>query len=326
MQKGLKLDGQMRGLALSLGGGAVMAIVAMLIPVSVFESITGATGISELVPATAAPLGDTARAMIAFLFAAGAFAGLAAIFLRQPVRHETVQPTPVTVGADAMAEPVQLKPSAFDQIRKTVTDWVASRRAGPVVTELSDLPKLRAGDAHPDAPPRRPISAHRDFGEIEDTPAMPLSQAQQAHETPPAAVPALNIADDVTETLIDHAPEPISASALPMMESPAAAIADPAHDEASVHALVNQLEAAVARRQMQLERLEKLALSEQSVSVPEPINPVNIGEDAPKDDATAPPVLEVVPSTVQESGTGEEMDDALRSALETLQRMNMRSR
>ena len=77
MQKGLKIDGTIRALVIALGGAILTSVIAMFIPVSAFESITGATGFSELVPATGAPLGDTARAIIAFGFGALTFAALA---------------------------------------------------------------------------------------------------------------------------------------------------------------------------------------------------------------------------------------------------------
>ena len=42
-----------------------------------------------------------------------------------------------------------------------------ARRGAGDITDLEDLPKLRSGDAHPDAPPRRPFSANRDLAEPE---------------------------------------------------------------------------------------------------------------------------------------------------------------
>lgn len=169
------MDGQIRALAIALAGAAATAVAAMFVPTAIYETITGSTGISEVFPSTKAPLGDTARALIAFATAALAFALLSAFLLRQnasPVVRAAAPAAPVSPAAPI----VQLdrednviadsKPSAFDALKKKLSDFVESRRKGSDgIKDLADLPKLRAEDAHPDAPPRRPISAHRDFGE-----------------------------------------------------------------------------------------------------------------------------------------------------------------
>jgi hypothetical protein len=304
MQKSLKLDGSMRALAISLAGAAVMAVVGMLIPVGIFESITGATGISELVPATAAPLGDTARAIIAFLFAAGTFAVLAALLLRRSVAAPpvSVQRKPVAAPVDAGSN--QHRPSLIAMARERIGAFIASRREGPVVTDLSDLPKLRPSDAHPDAPPRKPISAHADFGEVDAPEAMPISRP----------VAAAEVAAEPVQAVL---PEPVVAAA-PLAEPVAILpqLVEPAVDTSSVAVLVDRLEAGVARRQEQIARLEQLASDQ--LAVP--------SAEAYVNEIISPPPLEIVPSTVSPVGEADDMDDALRSALETLQRMNARSR
>jgi hypothetical protein len=291
MQQGLKLNGQMRALAIALGGAIVTSVIAMFVPTGVWEAITGSTGISELVPATAAPLGDTARAMIAFLFGATAFAVIAAILLRKPVRVSSAKP------AAAKAKPVEAnvadieaeadEQSFIERMRGRIADFAASRRGDNVVTELSDLPKLRAGDAHPDAPPRRPISAHRDFADI----------APQLENQPEVQV-----------------------------EEPVAAVATAANvEDGAIAAMVDRLETAVALREEQLAKLEAIATTEAAkpqAAIAEPeIVAAEILEPAPR-----PVVLEAVPSGPAKTSGGDEMDAALRSALETLHRMNARTR
>ena len=61
---------QMKALTMAMAGATVAAVATMFVPASMLEGLTGATGLSEIVPPAAAPLGDTARALIAF--AAGA--------------------------------------------------------------------------------------------------------------------------------------------------------------------------------------------------------------------------------------------------------------
>ena len=70
MQSKLKLDHHTRAVAMATGGAAIAAIAAMFIPTGIWETLTGATGVSEMIPATGAPLGDKARALISFTFGA----------------------------------------------------------------------------------------------------------------------------------------------------------------------------------------------------------------------------------------------------------------
>jgi hypothetical protein len=300
MRKGLKLDGQLRALAIALGGAVVMSVVAMLVPVGLWETITGSTGISELVPATAAPLGDTARAMIAFLFGAGTFAVLALLLLRRPAQvpaQATAKAPAKPAAENAEAVAPQAEGETFvAKMRGRISDFVESRRNGVVITELSDLPKLRPGDAHPDAPPRRPISAHRDFALVEEEPATPI----------------------VEEPLVETPAEPMVAE-----EPVVAAVIAPQ----TVSMMVDRLEGAVVQRQAELARLEALARSE--IEKPEPGKPEPVAERVEAEimpAAPSPPVLEAVPSEPAKAARPDEMDAALRSALETLHRMNARTR
>jgi hypothetical protein len=287
MQKGLKLNGQMRALAIALGGAVVTSVIAMLVPTGIWEAITGSTGISELIPATAAPLGDTARAMIAFAFGALAFAVLAALLLRRPVAAPFTRSAEMAPVANTVVED---DTSFVAKMRGRLNDFVESRRAGPVVTELSDLPKLRAGDAHPDAPPRRPISAHTDFAEL----------------TPPPPIAA------VEEDVVAASPATV--------------------DPLTVASMVDRLETAVAEREERLAKLEALARTEIAkpvVAVVEPAEIEQVQAEQVEAEILQPApratLLEAVPSEPKPPKP-DEMDAALRSALETLHRMNVRTR
>ena len=321
MQKGIKIDGTMRALAIALGGAILTSVVAMLIPVSIFESITGATGFSELVPATGAPLGDTARALIAFGFGALGFVALAVFLLRRPSAAKAP-----TAKADIEG------PSFMDKMRAKLSEITTGGNKSDAVTELSDLPKLRAGDTHPDAPPRRPISAHRDFGEVD------------------TGIPA------VAESVIAIAEEPVVEE---LAVAPVEAVVEQQAAEptptnaATVTNMVDRLEWAVAERQEQIAKLEALASAEiskpelplQAVAVEVAPEPEQQPESESKPDIitqgtrqsilsqpnftqpiSAQPVLEVVPSEPVTELVEDDMDAALRSALETLHRMNARTR
>ena len=284
MQKGLKIDGTIRALVIALGAAVLTSVIAMFIPVSAFESITGATGFSELVPATGAPLGDTARAIIAFGFGALTFAALAMFLLRRP--------------SVATAAEVSEGSSFIAKMRAKFTSLTTRSNYADAVTELSDLPKLRAGDAHPDAPPRRPISAHRDFGEVVAEPAVEESvivPIEDGAETP------------VVERVADLATGTIS-------------------DPATVTNMVDRLELAVAQRQDQIAKLEALASAE--IAKPELVAPAAVAETEPAIvmEPQRQTILEAVPSEPATELVEDDMDAALRSALQTLHRMNARPR
>lgn len=299
MQNWLKLDGTMRAVALAIVAAIVTAVISMLVPVGIWETITGSTGISEIFPATAAPLGDTARALIAFLAGLAAFAVTAVMLMRRDT-PATPKPASVTV-VDAGAPVATDRPSLIASAKVRLTQFIESRRSGPVVTELSDLPKLRAGDAHPDAPPRRPISAQTDLADIASEPA-PLPVVDIEPE------PAVSQPAPVAEAALE-APQPV-----PVVEAEAA-------ESETVSAMVERLEAAVALREQQLAKLEAIARSE--AAKPEPVSeaPVIEIEVAPRASH-----LEAVPSEPARPARSDAMDDALRSALETLHRINARTR
>ncbi len=279
MQKGLNIDGTMRALTIALGGAIVMSVIAMFLPISVFETFTGATGFSELVPATGAPLGDTARALIAFGFGALTFAALAMFLLRR--LSVTKAPTATEDSEDL---------SFMDKMRAKLSALTTGGNNADAVTELSDLPKLRAGDAHPDAPPRRPISANRDFGEVVSEPVIEK----------PAIVPV----EDAVELPTNQAPS----------------------DPATVTNMVDRLELAVALRQDQIAKLEALASAE--IAKPELAAPTAVAETEPAIvlELTRQTILEAVPTEPVTELVEDDMDAALRSALQTLHRMNARTR
>jgi hypothetical protein len=281
MKKSLKLSGSMRAVAFAIGAAIVTSVLAMLVPVRVFESFTGATGISEIFPASGAPLGDTARATIAFLFGLLAFAVTAMILLRKPTGGMNAAQVASVAKAD---KPVEDGPSFVAKMKARISDFAEKRRTEGV-TELSDLPKLRTGDAHPDAPPRRPISAHTDF-------ALPIAEPEVVVSVEQIAEP------QPVEATVEVAPEPVAA------------------EPAEIASMVERLEAAVSARQDQLAKLETLVQAQavQPAIVPERVEAEIVTEPQPR--------LEAVPRAPK---APDEMDAALRSALETLHRMTART-
>jgi hypothetical protein len=288
MQNVLKLSGTMRAVAIAVAAAIVTSVLAMLVPVRVFEGLTGATGISEIFPATGAPLGDTARATIAFLFGLLAFAVTAMILLRKPTGGMNAAQVASVAKADKLAEDGT---SFVTRMKARISDFAEKRRKDGV-TELSDLPKLRTGDAHPDAPPRRPISANTDF-------ALPVTEPEVVAPLEPPMEPVAEPQPVVA--VVEVEPEPMTV------------------DASEVASMVERLEAAISARQDQMAKLEALvqaqaAMSAQSVPVPERVEAEIVTEPQPR--------LEAVPNTAK---APDEMDAALRSALETLHRMTARN-
>ncbi len=206
-------------------GGIVATIAALFIPMSVLEGMTGATGLSELIPATAAPLGSSAR--IIFVIFTGVLVAsiLLVILLRkvssqkeeeyddQGYQGDSIETQDIhdVLNEDsdnAIRNEPAMEPVAYTRKRMPITNMSDideaevtqkdSKLAGiggvfvgimvaaksklnklpfigkddNAIRDFDDLPKLRESDRHPDAPARRPISAHEELGEkLPDLPA-----------------------------------------------------------------------------------------------------------------------------------------------------------
>jgi hypothetical protein len=376
-----KIDNQMRAWIFAFVGSAIVAIAAMFVPVRVWEMITGSTGISEMVPVAAAPLGDKARALIAFGLGAVTFIMLAAQTLRRPARSRSVADVADDVVAneprmsswnDAVfdltekADP-EPSPSLVARLRGKLAAWAEARRDSSAIVTLEDLPKLRASDAHPDAPPRRPFSAGRDLealaaeGEPVSTVSMFAREAQTISEAPiapeaPEASIAEPIAEDEPMPLVDDSldagleAELIEAAAIaesgePHEEQLQAAAGISAHHDMAVKAdapvaveaevvashaddllatMVDRLEAALNARDAELARIEALARElAASQAVPTPQTDALKAIEA-ETVAVSRPAREAMLADVFVPDNAEEMDPALRSALETLHRTHSR--
>jgi hypothetical protein len=345
-------NAQTRTLAMAGGGAIVAAAVTMFLPKALLEGITGATGLSELFPSTAAPLGDTARALIAFGTGVLTFAILAILLSKKNGLAPKMAETTVTKDVphvfesskavsyeNASADPAGV--SLIGQLRGKVVDMFARVRSKGEITDLADLPKLRNRDIHPDAPARRPISANRDIGGVgsEVVAAVPTVDMPYAQSAPaPVAV-------EQPAAIAPAAVEPVFVA--PVVETPvvetgiaeptAAASDQTSHSEpASLAAMVDHLEAVLAARKAQLEQLEDIArravaesAARDSVAIPASevmADPAAQAVDHQYDDQ---PVserrLEAVEPTGDALSRPRNGDDALRSALETLHRMNARS-
>ena len=305
-------NNQIKAIAMAMTGAIVAAVATMFVPAAMLEGFTGATGLSELIPAAAAPLGDTARATIAFGAGALTLAALAYFLLRQD-SAPAVRVAP-TVPSSEWAEEKIIASSFKDRlIRIKMPSMTLPKmpwhKGEDDITELADLPKLRNGDSHPDAPPRRPLSAHQDLpvldlGEIAT--AIPVAEEVWAAEVIATPVVLHEPADEVAP---DFA-QPVAAPAVMHAEL-----------QPTLAEMVAQLEAAVSERQNQLAELEAVAAklgSGTTVTTQSSPELAEMAEQPPEPTRAERPPLEAVPPSVKD----DDMDSALAAALATLHRMN----
>ncbi len=323
MDVSLKQNRQMRSLSIAMGASIIAAAATMFVPVNVLESITGATGLSEIVGAAAAPLGDKARALIAFGAGALTLAAMTVMLLRKDAgpTNDDVEaiaaagfaPLPGIVedddDGDRDGEPLSLMERLFrlrlPALSLPKMPWVKGEND---ITELGDLLKLRNGDIHPDAPPRRPLSA------TQDLPVLDLAEMQLE-----------GFAEKQPEALVE-----VDAVVLPSaVYEPSAPVEHAASDfQPSLAEMVAQLESAVNQRQQQLAALEIVAAQlaaekpAEDVAVPLEMQVPDVVanvETLPEPARAERPPLEAVPTSPEKQ---DDMDAALTAALATLHRMN----
>lgn len=197
-----------RIMALLAGGGAAAAVLTL--PAGLVELAVSSTGFSELVPAAAPLLGETARALMA------GFAGMMTAGAAMAIGH-----------ADAAEQGDEKMGFALSRL-------TAMARGGRQSPALQGVPTLRRADAHPDAPPRRPIFASEDFG-APDIFARPVAAAVAAEPAliQPEQVAASEVLDtiapaasvsippdmDEREEIVDGAGLPLPAAPEPLSDS-----------------------------------------------------------------------------------------------------------
>jgi len=312
-------NSQTGALAIAMAGAALAAVTMMFVPVTLLEGVAGSSGLSELIPSARAPLGDTARALIAF--ATGAMTLAVLSYLLLGFEGVAVQPTTNDLGMwNAAAQ-------QGDDMTETLRAHMPWNKGADDIRELGDLPRLRIGDAHPDAPARRLLVASQDLPTLElSDEHLFVEQAPQETEQP--VEDALEV---VEPQAVVFAPEPQSAE--PSVPEPRASsfAADP---QPTIAEMVAQLEAAVAFRRQKLTELEAVAadlsadvkkLDEPSPGISEWVAPVVTEHDAAVAEfrSMRQPILEAVPTVAVQD---DDIDSALAAALATLHRINAGAR
>lgn len=156
-------------LSIIAAGGALGAVGMSRVPMTMLEWAIASTGFSELLPALAPPLGDTARLSLCGAAGLLAMACVAALL-----------PSP----SSSRHEKKMTMASVFSRIAHFARGGAAASAENPM--------RLRRADAHPDAPPRAPLSVVRDLGErLESSAPVALRMPGVAPFEPPvpAAMP-----------------------------------------------------------------------------------------------------------------------------------------
>ena len=377
----MRLEKHHLPIPVALAAGCVAALATLLVPIGVMENFTASSGLSEIIPQTAPPLGGTARMGIAFVAAVVVAGIVLALFgsTARPERgtKETKDMNSVTrlrmprFGGDSRAADFDgahdkaghdTAESWFVRIKRRL-DALAGRDGGEErgIRDFDDLPRLHSADRHPDHPPRRPIRAGTDFGDLEA--AFPASD--------PAPTDDFD-ADPVAEAdapFVDaaaHRPVPVAARApapegwRPLGSPTMPDARDDAMDERDaddgqpyaaldLNDLIDRLEArlraAPAVRQPSVEATDEPDAEAGPPAESHDSEPIMHEREAgPVDTAPLPPPVydldeqeaelpplsprpvQAVPTPIsQPEEPGDEMDEALRAALETLERMNRRS-
>ncbi|WP_336958669.1 hypothetical protein [Sphingobium aquiterrae] len=303
MHKRLSATHLMAGLA-GIGG----AIAAATVPVGIIEHGMALTGLADMLPAAAPPYGLTARLLLAGV-AGGVAMGVALV---------TVQPGHANgsnKGSGTMG-------FAFSKLtglgrRRHVDDGV---------------PSLRRQDAHPDAPARQPIFAVRDLGLVDlvGKAPSPVTQDRPDDVTEPVApTPQADLPDMATQDYrMPQAPEPLDDAALVREAAVAAAavIRRPAPQLVSSPRPMGRPSLEGLSVTELADRFERgLSLRAASTPVPMPApraDPVPVAPARPVVLAHIPPA----PPVPVKDSVDADVDEALRAALGTLQKMTARAR
>jgi hypothetical protein len=324
--------------AMAVAGGIAAALVIATLPYVYLENIVGATGLSEIIPAAAPPLGNTARGLIAVV--AGMISASALyLFLNHKMKsHEggsdmglAIRKNLTTSSIDGEREgKTRFSVPKLKLSANSLTKFLKKPKKSPgQVTELRNLPDVRSVDRHPDAPVRQPIFASSDLG-------VPLAQkikrsdqskaeqdiAEPAEQSAPSvAAPSLFAAEKVMHSGPEQQLEPI----LSENNFRRAELSNPREDLSalSLAQLADRLEAGL-RRLETLEIRELIAAAQASPQVA--LNPKNTVSLAQVSEAPAPvaiPPLRSVESVEIDAQDNRQadMDAALKAALGTLGKM-----
>lgn len=348
----------------ALIAGCAAAGVTALIPIEVMENFTASSGLSEIIPQTAPPLGATARLAIAFTFAVVAAAIVLALMggtarteaeakdsdrmsdaptrapsMRMPrfggVSRSTVFADSETIEASGGDD----AENWFTRVKRRLDALAGRDERG--IRDFDDLPKLRSADRHPDAPPRRPIFASADLDDGDEAfPAMATPEDSPPEELPaeetfPARpVPAAAIKEE------QHWRR-LGAAAAAEPEEHDVSADDPASEDKPSHPYADlDIDVLVDRlgRRLRASPVSASPIGDaqaETMMDEEPADAAEAAAEPESMDISASEIANDLPplsprpvqavAPAQPAEPMDDMDAALQAALETLERMNRRS-
>ncbi|MEH6789995.1 hypothetical protein [Parasphingorhabdus sp.] len=314
---------------MAAAGGIAAALVVATLPHVYLEDIVGATGLSEIVPAAAPPLGNTARGLITVV--AGLISASAIyLFLSHKTKsHEggsamglAMRKNMITDTADSDREDKsRFAVPKLNFSAKSLTRFLKKPKKSPgQVTDLKDLPDIRSADRHPDAPARQPIFASSDLGAPLAEKIQRFDQPLFDHDGPVVVAPAEQQAT-VQEARSSDAPSrwDEAPAAVGNDEKAQADKAETRKDDLSALTLAQLAD----RLEAGLSRLDALQMAESDDShraqpAPSPVSAVS----ASPEPVSIPPLRSVGPVADEGADNRQaDMDAALKAALGTLERM-----
>ncbi|MEH6756905.1 MAG: hypothetical protein V7676_05285 [Parasphingorhabdus sp.] len=308
--------------AIAVAAGIGGALIIATLPHVFLENIIGTAGISEIIPAAAPPLGNTARGLVAIM--AGLVSASAIyLFLNYKrgsdmgvaLREKINAAHPVEMGLNEQAVAKKSRFALPKLSAKSLTKFLKKPKTDKArVMDLADLPQLRKLDSESDIAERPSIfSAPKKSPENQP----PLSEAIQPSEN---AAPVEPLQTDI----------PVTSEAIAEQSHPAPAAELPTENlsDLNIAQLTDRLESSL-RRLKQLEAAS-FAVADLSSELPVDAMPTQPAEvaaavAAPINEAfvTAPPPLKEVEKSPEDIAVAHQadMDAALKAALGTLEKM-----
>ena len=342
-------------MAVAAGVGA--ALVTVTLPHVYLESIIGATGLSEIIPAAAPPLGNTARGLIAIM--AGLVSASAIYFflnrkggsdmgvaLREQIN--AASPIELDLEEEAKAKKSRFALPKFDT--KSLTKFLKKPKKDKArVMDLSDLPQLRKLDDETDEPVRPSIFAAPEPTETLPETIQPFEEPAPEVEVEVESESAADITPPLDPIAADDLqpaePAPVEPATISVAapDIATAGIVVPTEDLSALNIaqLADRLEAGLQRlKQLEAINAEVNAMASQAAVVAEPapapalqaqpehlavVQPETEPAAAPFSEAKtfSPPPLKQVekPAETTIENRQADMDVALKAALGTLEKM-----
>lgn len=305
------------------GLAAIAAAAALLAtPVGLLETAVASSGLSEALPAAAPPLGLTARLLMAG-FVGMLAAGLVAAMNRDLDAADDERDKD---GRQHRASGARHMGFAFSKLTA-----LARGRAMPVAEP--DAPSLRRADAHPDAPPRPPIFASRDFDGVEifarpDAGRRPLVVAPEPEARSVLPMPSFAARNLPAEPVEEERPAPAFAPPAHRFD---ALVEDEEEDDAPSAEAWADDDASIEAAPPAEAWPAPLPLPTHGLSIAELTDRLERGLASRRRvaGANAAPVLAdmpVAPAVPVRQSVAPDADEALRAALGTLRTMAARRR